>query len=109
MCPTVLLAAGNSDREAAYTIDATRGTLTPVRGSPFDDGGSDSQVLAIDPAGNFVYVTNAGSNTISAFTIDPINGALKKVKGSPFGDAGSLPLGISVCRVTSGTCIPTPL
>ena len=54
-------------------------------------------------------VTSAANGNISAFTINPVSGALKKVKGSPFGDAGSIPLGISVCRVTAGKCIPAAL
>ena len=97
------------DFVAAYAIDATRGTLTPTAGSPFKVAGRDDQALAVDPADKFAFVTSAANGNISAFTINPVSGALKKVKGSPFGDAGSIPLGISVCRVTAGKCIPAAL
>ena len=107
--PNSFACCGFSDRIAAYTIDATRGTLTPMAGSPFKVAGTDDQSMAVDPTGKFLYVTSSGGGNISAFTIDSISGALRKVKGSPFGDSGSLPLGISVCRVSAGKCIPAAL
>jgi 6-phosphogluconolactonase len=97
------------DFVAAYAIDATRGTLTPVAGSPFKVVGRDDQGLAVDAASKFVYVTSVVNSDISAFAIDPISGALRKVKGSPFADAGSEPIGIAVCRVTVSKCIPAAL
>ncbi len=99
---------GRSDSfVAAYTIDSTRGTLTPVAGSPFKNAGTVPDFGAVDPSSKFAYVTNFSSADVSAYTI-ATDGALKKVKGSPF-KTGSGPVGISVCRVTGGECIPTPL
>jgi 6-phosphogluconolactonase len=106
--PNSFSCCGFPDYVAAYTIDATRGTLTPMVGSPFKDVGNSAEGLAVDPASKFAYVTNAGSNNVSAYTIDGSSGALRKVKGSPFA-AGTEPFGISVCRVTAGKCIPTAL
>lgn len=34
--------------------------------------------------GDFVYVSNNGSNTVSAYAINPTTGALTPVTGSPF-------------------------
>ena len=98
---------GHFSHVAAYTIDATRGTLTPVVGSPYTAGFL-SYGAAVDFASKFAYVTNAGSNNIFAYTINAAGGALRKMKGSPF-KAGTGAFGISVCRVTAGKCIPPPL
>lgn len=92
---------------SAYTIDSTRGTLTPVLRSPFADPGSLPYGGAVESTSGFAFITNARSNSVSAYKI-AASGALRKVNGSPF-KAGSVPLGISVCRVTAGKCIPPPL
>jgi 6-phosphogluconolactonase (cycloisomerase 2 family) len=68
---------------SAYTIDATTGALTAVKGSPFSAGTEPSGV-AIDPTGKFAYVSNYGDNDVDAYTIDATTGALTAVKGSPF-------------------------
>jgi 6-phosphogluconolactonase (cycloisomerase 2 family) len=49
--------------------------------------------LTINPAGNFLYVANQGSNNVSGFSIGA-GGALTAVPGSPFA-AGTQPLGAS--------------
>ena len=71
-----------SDNVSAYAIAAS-GALTPVTGSPFAAGTKPYNV-AIDPKGNFAYVTNFGSNNVSAYTINTSSGALTPVAGSPF-------------------------
>ena len=63
----------------AYSIDAGTGALTPVPGSPFYPGGSQSS-LAIDASGKFVIV-----DCLSVLSINPDTGALTSVPGSPFG------------------------
>ncbi|MGB8907873.1 MAG: beta-propeller fold lactonase family protein, partial [Candidatus Cybelea sp.] len=103
---------GNSAEGAsvsAYTIDSTRGTLTPVAGSPFKDGSGRSNPItgAVDSTSKLTYITNYGSNNVSVYAI-AASGALRKAKGSPF-TAGTGPVGIAVCRVTAGKCIPTAL
>lgn len=94
---------------SAYSIDSTRGTLTPLADSPFKDGSVHSNPItgAVDSTSKFTYITNEGSNNISVYAV-AAGGALRKVKGSPFA-AGTGPIGIAVCRVTSGNCIPVPL
>ena len=46
--------------------------------------GSLPEIMAMDPAGAFLYVANAGSNNVSVFSINSSSGALTQVAGSPF-------------------------
>ena len=79
------LLAGNSI--SAFSVDVN-GTLSPIAGSPFATGGlgtgaglyASNRIIVVK---NFLYASNAGSNTISAFTIEPTSGVLTSV-GSPF-------------------------
>ncbi len=61
----------------AFTIDHSTGRLIEVPGSPFPAGGTGPFKLAMDPQGNFVYVTFSGSNTVSSYRINHNTGALK--------------------------------
>jgi 6-phosphogluconolactonase len=55
---------------SAFTIGAGTGNLTAITGSPFTTGvGTGPAGVAADLSGNFLYVTNSGSNTISGFRI----------------------------------------
>jgi 6-phosphogluconolactonase (cycloisomerase 2 family) len=81
---------------SAYTVDATTGALTPVDGSPFpfpsSDGGRPTSA-AVNPAGNFLYVTSNNDSDVAAYSINATTGALTLVSGSPFSvasDAASL-------------------
>lgn len=47
------------------------------------------------PPGTFLYVTNAGANTVSAYTVDSASGALSPVSGSPF-PTGTQPMAAAV-------------
>lgn len=78
---------------AAFTVDSYTGTLTPVPGSPFASGvaGGSATVLAIDPAGKYLYEaggSQSGSSQIYAFSIDSSSGALSAVEGSPYSTSG---------------------
>jgi hypothetical protein len=70
---------------SAYSISASSGALTQVKGSPFK-AGRGPLLMAIDPAG-FAYATNQAINAD--------NGALKKVNGSPF-KAGVSSFGVAI-------------
>jgi len=61
----------------AFTIDRNTGALVEVPGSPFAPAGSGPFKLAMDPQGNFVYVTFSASNTVSSYRINRNSGALK--------------------------------
>jgi 6-phosphogluconolactonase (cycloisomerase 2 family) len=41
-------------------------------------------LLAMDPAGNFLYAANAASNNISVYSIASASGVLTQITGSPF-------------------------
>jgi 6-phosphogluconolactonase (cycloisomerase 2 family) len=93
-----------SNNVSAFAINATTGALTPVAGSPFATGGSFQGTMSIvfafvnlDPSGKFVYVANAGANSVSAFTINLTTGALTPVAGSPFA-AGTQPHSVSISK-----------
>ena len=51
------VANGYSKNVSGYAIDASTGTLTPVKGSPFEAGAWPAGV-AITPSSKFAYVTN---------------------------------------------------
>jgi 6-phosphogluconolactonase (cycloisomerase 2 family) len=77
------VASGNGT-VAAFTVDSLDGSLTPVSGSPYTVGTSlgSGTVLAIDPAGKFLYV--AGGSSLYAFAIDSTAGGLSAAAGSPY-------------------------
>jgi DNA-binding beta-propeller fold protein YncE len=93
-----------SNNASAYTVDATTGALTPVPSSPFA-AGLDPAGVAVDPTGQFAYVSNCGNESlgrqasspgnVSAYTIDATTGALSPINGSPFA-AGTTALSVTV-------------
>src|SRR3989442_1591850 len=83
---------------SGYGVDRN-GNLTPLPNSPFATngtamgGGSGVRIdiavgrdfrKFISATGNFLFVSNEGSNDISAFSIDPLTGNLSLVNGRPF-------------------------
>jgi 6-phosphogluconolactonase (cycloisomerase 2 family) len=70
---------------SVFSIDATRGLLTPVAGSPFTFASlaaPNPQFLAVSPNAAFFYVSNGPAHTISEFSIGA-NGTLTELSGSP--------------------------
>ena len=71
---------------SVFSIDTTRGLLTPIAGSPFSFpslAAPNPQSLVVSPTAAVLYVSNGTSGTISGFTIAG-SGALTEVAGSPF-------------------------
>lgn len=77
----------------AGTINSD-GTISPVRGSPFDEALGQTSIIQVtaDRQGRFVYVLNVGASAvgetigqpgISAFSVDRATGALIRAPGSP--------------------------
>jgi 6-phosphogluconolactonase (cycloisomerase 2 family) len=69
-----------------FSIDTTRGLLTPIAGSPFSFASlvaPNPQFITVSPTANFLYVSDGLSGTVSAFAIGG-NGTLAEVAGSPF-------------------------
>jgi len=61
----------------AFTVDLATGGLIEVPGSPFPAAGSGPFKIAMDPQGDFIYVTFSSSNTVSSYRINRNTGALK--------------------------------
>jgi 6-phosphogluconolactonase (cycloisomerase 2 family) len=78
--------------------DPIGGCLNPHNGTEASVAtGTSPSSVAVHPSGNFVYVSNAGSNDISAFAVRgyPGNLSLVPVSGSPFA-VGSSPVSVTV-------------
>ena len=86
------MANASGGNVSAYSIGAN-GALTPVPGSPFAAGDEPGSV-AVDPTGEFAYVTNEDDDNVLAYSIGA-NGALTPVPGSPFA-AGDEPGSVAV-------------
>jgi 6-phosphogluconolactonase (cycloisomerase 2 family) len=82
---------------AVFSIDGTRGLLTPIAGSPFSFASltaPNPQFMAVTPTENALYVSNGSSGTISAFAIAG-SGALTEIAGSPF-TGGAFMAGLAI-------------
>jgi 6-phosphogluconolactonase len=93
--------AHNGGTVAAYSLDATTGTLTAIDADETIAGvqaaaaGNGANDLAFDQAGNYLYVANTTDQTISAFRLNKTSGALTPVSGSPFA------AGVALSRLSS--------
>lgn len=65
---------GDGNSIAAFAIDATKGTLTPIEITPTE--GKTPRNFAIDPTGTLLFAANAASNNIVIFRIDQTTGKL---------------------------------
>lgn len=90
----------------SLSLDPATGTLTPVinpaTGLPgfTSPGAAPASIsVAVDPAGNFVYVANLGvpisNGNVSGYRVDPATGILTPVNGSPF-SAGVGPISVAI-------------
>jgi len=113
----------SSDSVWAYEIDARTGALTKIG----DYRQANASCLAVDPAGKFVYVTNAWApSKLWAYTINADTGALTPVSDSPLAagtDSSSVtgdPTGrfvyvatggskVVAYTIDAGTGTPTPM
>jgi YVTN family beta-propeller protein len=67
---------GAAGEVSMYTINATTGALASI--GTIAAGTNPASAVA-DPAGNFAYVANSGSNDISMYTINATTGALTSI------------------------------
>ena len=77
-----------------YSINSSTGALTPLA-TPTVAAGVQPQVIAINPAGTFAYVTNSGGaspGSISIYSINSITGVLTPL--------GSMPAEVSTSYIT---------
>ena len=80
-----LYAANQGENDVWQFNIATGGGLTEATSTIV---GTAPNLLAMDTAGSFLYVSNLGSNTISVFSIDATSGALTPV-AAPFSIGGT--------------------
>jgi Big-like domain-containing protein/lactonase family protein with 7-bladed beta-propeller len=94
----------NTGLEMTFAANKSSDSITVSSGSESENvAGAEFSVhpergpgwLAIDPAGNFLFVVNHTSESVSAFAIDWKNGALHPAAGSPV-RAGAKPLSVEV-------------
>jgi len=82
---------GQLEDDISLFAIASNGALTEVTPrTSIGPNASQPELLAMDPAGSYLYVMNTQSNNISVFSIDSTNGALAQLPNSPF--AVGLPL-----------------
>jgi 6-phosphogluconolactonase len=87
---------GQDENDISLFTIASNGSITEV--SPRTSVaplGSLPQFLAMDPAGNYLYVANVQSGNISVFAINSSSGVLSQVAGSPF-SIGFAPLNMKL-------------
>jgi len=89
VCPWHVGYATSTQGILAYYLDESTGATYPLAGNPFH-AGSNPTAIAVDPAAQYLYVTDQDDNTISAFTIDPTDGSLSPVAGSPYAAEGTV-------------------
>ena len=71
---------------SAFAVNSANGALTAVPGSPFP-AGTDPKALAlygVSGFGTYLYVANAGSDTVSAFAVDTSTGSLTPLSPARF-------------------------
>jgi len=87
---------GQNENDISLFTIASNGALSEVfPRTPIGASASVPELLAMDPAGGYLYVANVGSNNISVFSIDSGSGALTQIAGSPF-PVGLVPLNMQL-------------
>ena len=66
-----------------FSIDKKTGALSPLPGSPVAVGDTADSV-SIDPANQFLYVTNHSAGRVTGFKLNAATGELTTMPGSPF-------------------------
>src|SRR5438874_472231 len=66
-----------------FSIDKQTGALSPLRGSPVAVGATADSV-SVDPANQFLYVTNRSAGKVTGFKLNAATGELTTMPGSPF-------------------------
>jgi 6-phosphogluconolactonase (cycloisomerase 2 family) len=66
-----------------FSIDYQTGALSPLPGSPIAVGDT-ADSLSIDPANQFLYVTNHSAGRVTGFKLNAATGELTTMPGSPF-------------------------
>jgi 6-phosphogluconolactonase len=101
--PVAITASGSNIYVAAYDSTANTGyvfgfavsgtSLIPTNGGVPTPAGIRPSAIAVDPAGSYLFVTDAGSNNVLGFNLS--GPALTPIAGSPFA-AGNEPAAIAI-------------
>jgi len=87
---------GQLENDISLFSIASNGALTEITPrTPVGPFASQPEYLAMDPAGNYLYVANTLSDNISVFSIESKTGQLTQIPSSPF-TVGSPPLNMQV-------------
>lgn len=95
-----LYAANSAESDISLFTIAKDGVLTEVTPRTPVSAGTQATtptLLAMDPAGQYLYVGNAGTGfaSISVFSINSTNGQLTQVSGSPFSSISPLNMAVA--------------
>lgn len=91
-----LYAVNSNGTVVAYSINVTTGSLTLIE---TENVGTLPRGVVMSTNGQFLYVSNQGSNTVSAFRVDGTTGALTFVENEP---TGTSPSGVAVIASGNG-------
>ena len=89
---------------AAFTITATTGALTPVAGSPYSPAENQPFGLALDPSGNYLYVSDAVSPNLATFGIGA-GGVLTPDLSTASTGAANVSYGVATSKVGLSTYV----
>lgn len=79
----VLDATTRASGVSTFLLNSGTHQLDKTSGSPFASG-RETDAVAFDPSGGYVYATNGLDNTLSAFALNRSTGELKPIAGAPF-------------------------
>src|SRR5437667_2269581 len=69
---------------SVFSIDQQTGSLSEIKGSPFESDGTNPHSSVMDSQGKYLFVANISTNDVSVFRVNSTNGAIESVRGSPF-------------------------
>jgi Domain of unknown function DUF11/MBG domain (YGX type)/Ubiquitin-activating enzyme E1 FCCH domain/Lactonase, 7-bladed beta-propeller len=99
---------GVDNSVVAFSV-SSNGSLSEITGSPYSTGGAGATAscygadrIVVSAAGNLLFVSNGGDQTISVFSINPATGALTLGPGSPFASG----LTLDACNAISLAATP---
>ncbi len=90
---------------AAFTITATTGALTPVAGSPYASMESAPYGVALDPSGNYLYITDNGSPNLATFSIGALGVLTPDVSIATTGSLTNVSFGVQTSKVGANTYV----
>jgi 6-phosphogluconolactonase len=91
---------GTAGSVSMYALNAPTGALTSIGAIA---AGTDPVAVAVEPAGNFAYVPNSGSNDVSMYTIDATTGAFTSIGTIA---AGTNPVAVAIDPAANFAYVP---